>query len=559
MPLLSDKELIDDRDYLNRRMSEMDQEYSSFRDHYKELSEFFDPRRGRFFLEDRNRGAKRHKNIINNKGTKALRRATAGMLAGAMSPSRPWFAWDMMDKALLQDSEVKYWLELFRRVILLVFAKSNFYNMAPLMLRELLLFGTGAMTHEDDFDDVARFYTHTAGSYMIATNSRGVVDTLARRFQMTCYQMVKKFGLENVSIAVKNNWDRGNYGAWHTVNHFVELNPFRDEDSARFSSEFQRFRSVYWENKINKGTDQAKYLKRSGTLGFPCYAPRWELADGDVYAVNCPGMTALGDTKQLQTQEREMGKALAKHVTPPLQGPPSMRNKPIHNLPGGMTVNTSTNHKIESLYSLDPRIQEMAFDIQRTEKRIDDAMHIDLFMAITEMEGIQPKNQLQLSQINEERLLQLGPVLEQVHGEWLARAVGRVAQQVLDAGIMPPAPEKLEGKQLEAEFVSALAMAQRSVATGAIERTVSFAVGLLEAGWEGAIDKIDPDFAVDEYSSLVGSPSRLVVPSEVAQQVRQERYKAQQQQAQLEQAATAAQAINQVGNANLQAMTGQGR
>lgn len=558
MPRLTSNELIRDRDYLNRRMAEMSQEFSSFTDHYKELSEFFDPRRGRFFLEDVNRGQKRHKKILNNHGTKALRRATAGMFAGAMSPSRPWFAWTMMDKALLNDPEVKEWLALFRDMVLLVFSKSNFYNMAPLMLRELLLFGTGAMTHEDDFDDVARFYTHTAGSYMIAQNSRSKVDTLARKFQFTCYQMVQRFGLANVSTQVKNNWDRGNYGQRHTVHHFIELNPFRNENEAVISSEFQRYRSVYWEPN-NNGLDKQKFLRRSGTRGFPAYVPRWELADGDIYAVNCPGMTALGDTMQLQTQERELGKALAKNNTPPLQGPPSLRNKPIRNLPGGVTINTSVNGKIESLYDVDPRVAEIGQDIQRTERRIDDAMHVDLFMAITEMEGIQPKNQLQLSQINEERLLQLGPVLEQVHGEWLARVVGRVAAQVLEAGIMPPAPDKLEGKELEAEFVSALAMAQRSVSVASIERTSNFVVGLMERGFENAGDKLDVDFAVDEYASLTGAPPKLILPTEQAQRAREQRNQQRQQAAMVEQMTQAAQATNALGNANLpEELSGQG-
>src|SRR3546814_5750401 len=58
---------------------------------YKELSEFIQPRRGRFFISDRNKGDRRYGKIINSKATQAHRIARSGMLAGTMSAARPWF------------------------------------------------------------------------------------------------------------------------------------------------------------------------------------------------------------------------------------------------------------------------------------------------------------------------------------------------------------------------------------------------------------------------------------------------------------------------------------
>ena len=278
----------------------------------------------------------------------------------------------------------------------------------------------------------------------------------------------------NVSTAVMSQFNRGNYGGWHTVRQFIEPNPFRDAEAAKISSEFKPYRSVYYEpGKNGSGVDKHKFLSRKGFEGFPAYVPRWELADSDIYAVNCPGMMNLGDIKQLQEQEREKAKAIAKSSTPPLQGPPSLRNQPIMNIPGGVTINTAgvTGQKIEAIYNVDPRISELLLDIQSTEERIDGGFYVDMFLAITDIKGIQPKNELQLSQVNEERLLQIGPVLEQVHGEWLDRMVRRVGGQILKAGIMPEAPRELQGKELQLTFVSALAQAQRTVSIASIERT----------------------------------------------------------------------------------------
>lgn len=530
----SNTDLAGDLQYLNKRFSELDLEYQSFDGHYQDISDFMDPRRGRFFVQDVNKGTKRHKNILNNKAGLAVRKATAGMIAGVMSPSRPWFQYTIFDKDLMAKEDVRVWLWQLRELILIIARKSNLYSEAASMIRELLLFGTGCMTHVNDFNDVARFYTHTTGSFRIAQNDRRIVDTIGREEQYTTIQLIREFGYENVSEAVRTQYDRGNYLSWHTVRHMIEPNPMFDK--SEWGSEFMPFRSVYFEKGAKIGSDgKVPFLDRSGFEGFPAYVLRWQVTGNDVFATDCPGMTTLGDVKQLQAQEREKAKAIAKSNTPPLQAPPIFRNQPINQLPNGVTtsVNTTTGQKIEPLYQVDPRVRELLFDIEATERRIDAGFFVDMFMAITEQPGIQPKNELQLSQINEERLLQIGPVLEQIHGEWLDRMVRRITKRVFEVDLMPPAPKALQGRELDVEFTSALAIAQRSVSISGIERTVNFAAGLAQTG-VNVMDRIDGDKTLEEYSILVGASPTILVPDEVAMARRAERQKQEEQARQME-------------------------
>lgn len=44
------------------------------------------------------------------------------------------------------------------------------------------------------------------GSYYISNSDRLQVDTVFRKFSMTCRQLVTKFGKENVSDAVASAW-----------------------------------------------------------------------------------------------------------------------------------------------------------------------------------------------------------------------------------------------------------------------------------------------------------------------------------------------------------------
>ncbi len=519
--------------YFLGRLAALKKERQSFIKHYKVLAEFIQPRRGRFLTSDRNVGGARHAKIVNSRGTQAHGIARSGMFAGVMSPSRPWFSLRVLDDPdLMEFQPVKVWLHDVELLMREVFSRGNLYNMAPVMLGELLLFGTGCMTHVDDFLHLARFYTHTAGSYLIGQNSRFQVDTLAREFEMTTGQMIEEFGEENVSQTVKTQYTNGDYDIWHPVAHFIEPNP--DADPSKLGSRFKAFRSVKYEpgNIQSAGKEKGMFLSRRGFDRFPAYVPRWDLTGEDIYGTNCPAMVALGDIKGLQTEERRKAQGIDKMVNPPLKGPASLRNVPVASIPGGLTIydmGTGTE-KLEPIYKVVPQLQELTEDIRKVERRIDEAFYVDMFLAISTMEGIQPKNQLELAQRNEERLLQLGPVLERVHGEFLDGLIDRTFDQMVEADLLLPAPEELQGMSLKVEYISSLAMAQRAVATGSIDRFFAFIGSLREMGYEQALDKGDADQGIDDYAALIGVPPRLVVPDGAVEEVRREREAERQRQ-----------------------------
>lgn len=529
-------------DYFNRRLGAMKTERTSFIAHWKELSDYIQPRRGRYTLSDRNKGDRRYQKIINSKATQAHLTARAGMLAGVMSPSRPWFALATQDPGMMEFAPVKNWLYDVERLFRAIYNKSNLYNMAPTMIGELLLFGTGAMTHLDDFDDVARFYTHTVGSYLIAQNSKFQVDTFVREFEMTTEQIIQEFGMDKVSASVKNAYDNGNYDMWFPVVQFIE--PNANAKRSGMMSASKPFRSVCYEPGCQ---DKNKILRLKGFDEFPVYVPRWDLTGEDIYGTDCPAMTALGDVKGLQIEEKRKAQAIDKMVNPPLQGPASLANRPVTSLPGGTNLfdQTGNNQKLEPVYKVEPRIQELMLDIQRVEQRIDKAFYVDMFLAISNMEGVQPKNQLELSQRNQERLLQLGPVLERVHGEFLLKLIDRTFNQCIRAKILPKAPPELQGQPLRVEFVSTLAQAQRAVAVGGIERLAGYIGGLFAAGAQSAWDKFDVDQSIDEYGAMIGVPPRVIVPDDIVAQKRQQQ---QRMQAQDRMAALAESASKSVKN-----------
>lgn len=550
----------DDKQKKNKRVEAMRAERQSFLDHYRELSEFIQPRRGRFLITDRNKGNKRHNRIINSAGTTALRTCAAGMFSGTMSPARPWFNLETEDTDLMDYQPVRVFLyqveQLFQRIL----NSGNFYNQVPVMLTEMVQFGTGCMLHLDDFQDVARFYTQTAGSYMVGQNNRMEIDTLAREFEWTVSQIVSEFGYDACSQMVKQQYDKGNYDQWCPVYHLIAPNSQYDE--RKFENTYKRYSDCYWEPG---NSDKNAYLREGGFDEFPAYCPRWGVTNEDIYGTDCPAMVAMGDIKGLQVQERRKAQGIDKLVNPPLKGPPSVRNVPISSLPGSMNIydGDSTKEGLTPLYQVNLPIREMREDIQSVEQRINDAFYVKLFLAISEMEGVQPRNQLDLTERNQERLLQLGPVLERLQGEFQNKLMDRLFVQAFKSGIIGgengiKIPPQLSGKTIKPKYVSALAMAQRQSSTTGIERLMQFSGQAAQLGFSNILDNLNQDEAFTEYSKGVGVPPTIINSADKVQSSREARAQQMQQEqamAAIQQGAQATKTLSQSDTQGQNALT----
>ena len=539
------------KQFLERQRSMLYDARSSFDTQWKEISKFISPRRARFDVNDKDKGERKWNAIINNIATISLRAAVAGMFAGNMSPARPWFALAHPDEKLNDRDDVKIWLHDVDQKILATFRDSNFYSASPTTIKDLLLFGTSCMSHVDDQKDIARFYSHPIGSYLLGVDDRLEVVQMVREFSLYVDQVVSKFGLENVSDSVRTMYDSGNYKNHVYLVHFILPNPLVDPgnpfalgkpylglyyEAGQLRSHGGSVGSV-GEGSISSFANNDQFLAVEGFNEKPFYAPRWTVEGEDTYATECPGMVALGDIKQLQSQEKRKGQAIDKQTNPPLQAPPTVKNIEggVNALPGGVTfVETGgidSGRGIRTLYDVNLNLQELRADMQEVERRVKDAFFVNLFLAITEMEGVQPRNEFELINRHDEALLQLGPVLQQLQGSFLSLVVDRIFAQLLRRDLLPEPPEAVIDASLEVRYISSLAQAQRAVGTQSLDRTLMFA-GRANEVKPGTADKIDGDWMVEEYARVTGvSPKALVSDDEVAQKRQAEQ---QQQQALLQ-------------------------
>jgi len=440
------------------------------------------------------------------------------------------------------------WLHEVQQIMYKVFAASNTYNSLHQVYSELGVFGTAAMGIFHDFENVIWCKPYTIGSYMLGMDGQNISDTLYREYEITVGQVIKQFGVDNVSDAVKTQWENGNTEAWVKIIHAIEPNDDRDNTSVKASD--KPVRSVYYEADRSTRDDKDHFLRESGFDEHPIVSPRWDVTGEDVYATDCPGITALGDTKALQLAERRKYQAIDKLVSPPLQGPAALKNKMKGNRLGPNEIvwhENANNGGLRSIYeNYRPEIGQIKEEIINVEGRIQRAFYEDLFLMLANTDRRQITAR-EVAEKHEEKLLMLGPVLERLHTELLDPLIDRTFGILQRNGVLPLPPPELQNKELSVEYVSVLAQAQRLVNTGAIDRIIGFTSNVA-AVWPAARHKVDANQAVDDYAESLGVDPALIRSDSDAQASADAEAQAQaqaQRMAQAEQMANVAKAASE--------------
>lgn len=530
-------------------LGELKTERSTFDTHWRELADYFMPRRVRFYATDRNRGDKRNEKIINSAGKFAARTLQSGLHAGLTSPARPWMKLTLPDRNLGEFGPVREWLEAATKRMMTVLSVSNVYNTLPTVYGDLGVFGTGAMFVGEDARDIIRAKCYAIGSFMVGIDARDQVTTFAREYELTVRQVVEQFGLQpdgrtinwsTISSTVKHLWDRGTTEAPILINWIVKPNDEYRRD--RLEARYLPFASCHWE----AGSTDAVFLRESGFRTFPVMVPRWEVTGEDSYGTDCPGMTSLGDNKQLQIMERRHGQALNKMVDPPLVGPASMRSQKTSLLPGDVNyVDVRDGMQgLKPVHEVRIDLQHLGLNLQAVEYRIKRAFFEDLFLMLATSDpyrGASPPTAREVEERHEEKLLALGPVLERTNDELLDPMVDRVWNILETAGLLPPPPPEIEGIDLQVEYISILAQAQKLVGVASADRFVQTVAPMLEAFPE-VRNKIVINRVVDGYADMLGVDPRFIRSDEDADALTAEQQRQAQGAAEAQEAALLAKA-----------------
>jgi len=504
---------------------------------WKELSNNFDPTKGRYLIsdgiDDDNRGKNNYTNIINPTPIVARRNLSSGLLGNLTSPTGKWFRLAVRDTDLMDSPEVSEYLFEVREVLLKIFSISNFYGAIHSVYEELVTFGTASMLIEEDFDTVIRCRPFTIGEYYLALGPNLEPDTLYRQFSLSARQLVEEFGYDECSTQVQANYDSNQGETLIKVIHCIQ--PRVQGDAAVLSDINKPFESVYFEASGKGDTNANKgFLRVTGYDEKPFMAPRWNVTAGDVYGSSQPADISLGDAKQLQTEEKLKLKQLSKETEPPLIAPSVLKNEVITQVPGEVTFADSAepgSQGVRPLWEVRANIAPIAADIQMMESRIQRTFFNDLFQTV--INETKRMTATEVAQRREEKLALLGPAVNRLQREVLENSIERTFAIAERLNLLPEVPEALAERELEIQYVSALAQAQQIVTTQSLEQVFAFA-GNLSAVFPEVLDRLNADEALEGYAEDYGIDPKLVRSDEEVAEIRQARAQAQQQAQQQE-------------------------
>ncbi len=503
------------------RLSGMKSVRSDYEQEWKDIARFAQPARSRFLSSDSNRTGKRrqaNKRLMDSHGIEAFRTLTNGMTSGLSSASRPWFTLTLDDEELTEAASVKAWLSDVERRMYSFLAQTNFYGAVKSGYAELGLFGTEACVMMEHRTQGAVCHSLTAGEYWIGLSDAMVPDSLYRMCTMSVRQVLQMFG-NRASKRVRDAYDQSNHDMPVVLWHAIEQNKDFTGDLGS-----KAWSSLYWEEQADQ---KEGLLSDKGFDEQPFWAPRWDVTGGDTYGYS-PGMEALPALRELQMQVKRRNEAIDLMVHPEKVVPAGMKltGQPRNIVSASNVDKDSILIPYQMPYQAVAAIGEQETKVK---EQINSLSYADLFNAITNMQGIQPRNVEEIASRNEEKLTQLGPVIERVSNEKLEIAVDRTFGIMLRGGLLPEAPEELSGQDLKVEFVSILTQMQRMVGIGQIERTTSF-IGNLAGAVPEVLDKLNTDEMIDEYAYRAGAPAKIIRGAAEVKDIREARAAAQQQQ-----------------------------
>ncbi|MEW5723435.1 MAG: portal protein, partial [Thermodesulfobacteriota bacterium] len=302
---------------------------------------------------------------------------------------------------------------------------------------ELAGFGTCPLYIEEDPARYLRGQVLTIGTYCLAADALGRVNTVYRRFPLTARQMVEEFGEEKVSGPVSEAAQSTPFEYFEVV-HAVQPRGEGEEDKR--DRRHKPFESVYFEYG-----EEGDFLREGGYEEFPFMAPRWDVSGADVYG-RSPGMDCLADVKMLNDVCKSLVKGVHKGVDPPMLVPPGYKDR-LSLLPGAINYGDGTHGEgVRPLYQVQLDLaaaQALKEDILSA---VREGFFNDLFVFLLRRPGV---TATEVVERHEEKLLLLGPVIERQQSELLDPLIERVFGILERSGRLPGAPPEIQGYDLK--------------------------------------------------------------------------------------------------------------
>ena len=498
---------------LKNNLARLMDKRSTWESHWQECADFMQPRKAEINKE-RQRGDKRNIQIFDATAIHASELLAASLHGMLTSSANRWFQLRYKENLLNESDEAKEWLEDSIDKMYLAFARSNFQQEVFEVYHDLICFGTACLMVEEDENDIVRFSSRHIKEFYVQENKKGLVDTIYRRFKMPVQAAIDKFGFDNFSRSTQNLFKKEPFEEIELV-HVVRPRTIYNE--RKEDKKNMPFQSIYFEY------GEGHIINIGGFREMPYVVPRYLKASTEIYG-RSPAMNALPDVKVLNKMVETALKAAAKQVDPPLLVPDDSMLSPIRMSAGSLNYYRSgSRDRIEPLNIGQNTSVTLNQENQRREA-IAKMFHIDQLMVTAN----RTMTATEVLQRNEEKMRILGPVMGRLQSELLQPMILRVFNIMLRNKLFQAAPEILNNQEIDIEYVSPMALAQKGQELQSLMRGLEL---FAQIGQIAPVqDYIDENGLIKQIIRITGLPARMIKSDKQVAALREQKAAAQQQQ-----------------------------
>jgi len=500
---------------LMKRFGSLKTYRSNWESHWQEIGDFVAPNKGNI-TKKRTHGDKNTERIFDGTAQFAAELMASSMHGMLTNSGTPWFSLRYTDDEFETDDTSKEWLEAATDTMYVEIGRSNFHEAINELYFDLVTFGTAVMFVDTDKEGTLRFSTRHISECYVSEDEFGRVDTVFREFKMPARAAVAQFGEENITQRLlKKSQD----DPYEMVELLHVVMPRYERDTVKIDAKNKPVASIY----LDPG--DKKIISESGFDEFPYMVPRFRKASYENGYGRSPAMTALADIKMLNEMSKAVIQAAQLQIHPPLLVPDDGFILPVRTVPGGLNFYRSgTRDRIEPLnIGANNPLGENQLEQRRTAIRA--AFYVDQLVT-----GNRPgMTATEVIQKSTEKMRILAPLTGRLQSELLRPLIDRIFNLISKKKGFAPAPETMAGNEIDIEYVSPLAKAQRQGDVQASLELFQFLAPLMQVD-PNVVDFLDVDGLAKHIIKTTGVPASVVRGAEEVAAIREQK---QQMQAQM--------------------------
>lgn len=481
--------------------------------HWREIADYMLPRKNDI-LRTSISGQKKQLDLFDTTAMHALETLASALHGLLTNPASLFFGLTTGNPMLDDDDEVRAWLEDTTLKIHECINDSNFQTEVHEFYLDICGFGTAPMTVEDDPKYLVRFRSWHVKNCYFDEDENGRINEVYRSFDWTAKNIIRRFGIDNVSQVVKRAHDEGLNGKKFKILHSVYPADPESQDPHNFISQYVEI-------------ETQKELSLSGFNEFPYIAARWTKITEEIYG-RSPGMTALPEAKTINEMTKQTLIAAQKIVDPPLQMPDDGFVMPVRTKPGGINYfrpGMAATDKIQPLFNQQIRLDLSDSQRDQARTRIREAFYVDQLSLGSNNPQM---TATEVNARNEQAMTLLGPMLGRLQSEFLQPLISRVFYIMnRKKGLFKPMPPQLTAHgSMVVQYTSLIAKAQRLVEAKALNRFIEAITPFANAD-QSVLDNLDTDSAVRQLAKIHGVPQSMLRDQKDIKQLRKARADAQ--------------------------------